>query len=112
MSTMTTLAISVCIGLSGAQQQACEKAIEAGAKQSGIEQNVDRFQRKIEKNATDKATDIIGKPGVDVVGGGVFVAKTIMDKSVRFNLPTLGICDRITNQIGVNQYSTQLEWGF
>lgn len=110
--TMTVLIASACIGLSGNKQQACEKALEAGSKQTGIEQNVDKFQKVVERKAKDGAEDVIGKDGVDVVGGGVFVAKTIVDRSVKFNAPTFDLCDRVTSQVGIDKYSVELEWGF
>lgn len=112
MSAMTALITSACIGLSGAHQQACEKAIEAGSKQTGLEQSVDQIQKMVERKANNKAKDIIGKSGMDIAGGGIFLVKTAIDKSVKINLPTLGICDRISTQVGVNQNSMQMEWGF
>ncbi|NJO48210.1 MAG: hypothetical protein HC840_00680 [Leptolyngbyaceae cyanobacterium RM2_2_4] len=110
--TMTILIAGACIGLSGNSKLACEKALEAGSKKTGIEQNVNRFQKTVERKAKDQAEEYIGQEGVDVVGGGVFIAKTIVDKSVQFNAPTFDLCDKVTSQVGVDKYSVQLEWGF
>lgn len=113
MSTVVAAFItSACLGLSGNGEQACQKAMEAGSKQSGIEQNVNKFEKTVERKATYKATDLLGKAAIDVVGGGLFLAKTVVDKSVQFNVPTLGTCDKITNKVGVDKYSVQMEWGF
>lgn len=109
---MTALIVSACVGLSGVKQEACEKGLEAGAKQTGIEKGVDAIQKESERKAKYIALDLIGKSGMDMVGGGIFLVKTVADKSVKFNLPTLGLCDRITNRVGVDKYSLEMVWGF
>lgn len=109
-SAMALMITSACLGLSGNGQQACEKALEAGSKQSGIEQNVDKTQKYIEKAADRKAHDLLGQQVMEIAGGGIFIAKTVVDKSVQFSVPTLGICDRITSQVGVDKYSMQMVW--
>lgn len=111
-SAMSLMITSACLSFSNINQEACNKAAEAGAKQSGFEQNIETVQKGIEKEADHKAHYILGDTGMEVVGGGIFLAKTVVDKSVNFNLPTLGMCDRITNHVGVDKYSLELVWGF
>jgi hypothetical protein len=112
MGAMTALITSACIGLSGSGQEACNKALEAGSKQSGIEQDVDRIEKHVTQNADQKGHEYLGDKGMEVVGGTAFVAKTLIDKSLVFGVPTFGICDRIVNKVEPNKYSLQLEWKF
>lgn len=109
---ITAIITSMCMGLSGNGHDACYKAGEAGAKQSGIEQEVDTLQKHVERDADKTAHEYLGETTMSVAGGGVFVVKTIVDKSLKFNTPTFGLCDRITNEVGINKYSLHLEWGF
>ena len=107
---MTALITGACLSFSGTGHEACSKAAEAGAKQSGFEQIVDTTQSYVEKRANSKAHYLLGDTGMEFVGGGIFIAKTVRDKSVNFNLPTLGICDRITNHVGTDKYSLEMVW--
>lgn len=109
-SAMALMITSACLGISGNGQQACEKALESDSKQSGIEQNVDQTQKYIEKTADRTAHEILGEQVIDITGGGIFIAKTVVDKSVQFNVSAFGICDKITSQVGVDKYSTQMIW--
>lgn len=109
---MAIMITSACMNFSGNSHEACTKAAEAGSKQSGFEQNIDAIQKDVERKADAKAHDYFGDTGMEIAGGGVFIVKTVVDKSVKFNAPTFGICDRITNQVGIDKYSILLEWGF
>lgn len=112
MSAMAILIASACISSSGVKQEACSKGLEAGTKQFGVEQSVNSFEKKVEKDAKLTAYDWFGKTGSDVLGGTIFLAKTVKDKSVSFGLPTLGIANRITTTAGVDIYRLNLEWRF
>jgi hypothetical protein len=109
-SAMAIMITSACMGLSGVTNDACSKALEAGSKQSGIEQDVDLLQKGLEREANKKARYLVGDTGMGFVGGGIFIAKTVRDKEVKFNVPTLGICDRITSNLGTEKYSLELMW--
>lgn len=111
-SAMGLMIAGACFGLSGQTQQACEKSLEAGSQQSGFEQSVDKAQQRLEKKANKEAHYLLGDSGMQVVGGSIFIAKTAIDKSVQFNAPTAGLCDKITSQIGINKYSLLMEWNF
>jgi hypothetical protein len=113
MGSVTALIIAAsCTGFSGNGHEACSKAMEAGGKQSGIIQNIDTAEKKVSKDAEQEVHYLLGDTTFDVVGGGVFLAKTVREKSVQFNAPTFGLCDKITSQIGVDKYSLNLEWRF
>ena len=113
MSSVTALLIAgACTGFSGTGNQACSKALEAGGLQSGFSQNINKAEGYVTTQANKKAKYIMGDTGMEIVGGTVFLAKTVRDKSVQFNLPTFGICDKIVNKVGTDQVSTTLEWRF
>lgn len=107
---MALMITSACIGMSGNANEACMKALEAGSKQTGIEENINKAQKVVEKTAEKTANEVLGKKTMEIAGGTIFLAKTVADKSIQFNLPTFGICDGITNQIGVDRYSMQMFW--
>lgn len=109
---MTLMIATACMGFSGIEKEACVKAAEAGSKQSGIEQNVNQAQKKAEDQAKEKAKDMLGQTTIDVVGGTVFLAKTISDKSVKFDIPNMGIADKITSEVGTEKYYLNLVWKF
>lgn len=109
---MSLMIVSACLSFNGQGKEACEKALEAGSKQSGIEQNVNQAQDRLEDKAKKNAKDLLGDTTMDVVGGTVFLAKTISDKSVKFSLPTMGLCDKITNEVGPDKYQLQMVWRF
>lgn len=103
---------SACMSFQGSAHEACMKSFEAGSKQSGLEQNVNKAQQIIEKTVDKKAHYYLGDTTLLVVGQAMFISKTVSDKYVKFDMPTMGICDRITNQVGLGNYSTLLEWRF
>lgn len=109
-SAMALMITSACLGLSGNPHEACEKALEAGTKQAGIEQNVDKAQKMVESTADRTAHEILGQQTMELAGGGIFIAKTVINKSVQFNVPSFGLCDKITSQVGTDKYSMQMVW--
>jgi hypothetical protein len=109
---ITVMITSACIGLSGNGHDACTKAAEAGAIQSGLDQNVGAFQKQIEQDADKKAHEYFGQTGMQIAGGTVFIVKTVADKAVKADLPNFGLCDKITSEVGINKYSLNLKWNF
>lgn len=107
---MTLLITSACMSFSGNGHDACSKAAEAGAKQSGFEQMVDGTETYVTKKADAKAHYLLGDTGMGVAGGTIFIVKTVKDKAVSFNLPTLGICDRISSHLSPENYGLQFVW--
>jgi len=61
MGLIDTLIVTSCVGLSGIQQEACNKALTAGSKQSGIENNMNKAESKtlktLETNSVQKNHD-------------------------------------------------------
>lgn len=113
MSSLAALIIAgACTGFNGNGKEACSKGLQAAGKQTGIEQNIGTAEKKLENNAKEKAQDWIGNTGMDIVGGTVFLAKTISDKSVKFDIPNMGIADKITSEVGTEKYYLNLVWRF
>lgn len=109
MSLMSMAIVGAC---ATAQSGACVKSLEAGTKQYGIEQNVDTFEQKTTTKANKEAYNLLGDTGVQALGGGFFLAKTAIDKYVMFQVPTLGVCDSVVSQVGLDFYKLKLEWNF
>lgn len=95
-----------------ADQQVCEKTTEAGAKQTGVMQSVDNYEDRTLKLLDREAKEDFGKDAVSLLGGSVFLTKTLIDKSVTFGLPTYGICSAIKTEIKQNQSILKLIWNF
>ena len=92
--------------------QACQKATEAGTTQLGLKQTVDSFEERQVHYLNGKAEEWIGKPGMFAVGGTYFVARTIQTKSLMVGLPTLGLADAVKTEIGNGQALLRFEWRF
>lgn len=110
MGLLDSLIITSCIGLSGNAQDACNQALIAGAKQSGIEQNVNEVEKKYSSKADREARELLGN-SYNFVGSTVFVAKSISDKAVTLGLPTFGLCNSLKAKISDNP-SLNMEWKF
>lgn len=102
--------VALCLGSVGSYNEACKKAIDAGSRQTGIRQRVDFFEAKTDEILMRHTMTFIGEDGVYVVGIGGFVYKTFKDKSLKFKLPTLGMCDSLGNQITAKSYGLTMEW--
>lgn len=109
---VAALIASACMDMSGPSQEACKKGLEAGAKQSGIERTVNSAQKKARTTAKEEAIETVGKKPVQIVGGGIFLAKSISKKSITTTVPNMGLADKIKAEIGVSKYSVKMEWSF
>lgn len=112
MSVIDTIILTSCVGLSGMQHDACEKALTAGSKQSGIEANVDKTESNMTKIAEKDAKEYLGDNTVKVVAGTAVVAKTLVDKAATIKLPTLGMCTSVVLKVGQEKSVLNLEWKF
>lgn len=114
MGLFESALVSACIatGSTGNQQMACQKATEAGSKQSGIEKEMSDAEKHTLKKVEFEATDIIGKDGVNVVAGSVFLAKTLQSKSLSVGMPTFGLCSSIKTEIKQDSSIIKFEWKF
>ena len=111
-SLVAVFITSACIGLSGPAKEACTHGLDAGAKQSGIEQSVNSAQKITTKNTKMKATKLVGQTPVDIVAGGFFIAKAVSDKAIGASVPTMGLADKIRAEVGKDKASFKMEWNF
>jgi|ERR1035437_183238 hypothetical protein len=112
MGLIDTLIVTSCVGLSGIQQDACNKALTAGTKQSGIEANVDHEESKMTKKLDISAREYLGTTTVNVVAGTAIVAKTIADKAATVKLPNFGICNTMVLKVNHEKSLLSLEWKY
>ena len=112
MSIIDTLIVTSCVGLSGMQQDACNKALTAGSKQSGVESTVDRAEGKTLKNLENSSRATLGDTTVNVIAGTAIVAKTVADKAATVKLPNLGICNTIVLKVNHEKSILSLEWKY
>lgn len=111
-SLFGTYLVAACVSVQGQYHEACNKALDAGTRQVGIRQQVDNAEDKSLQLVNAKAENTIGKDGMWVVGSGFFVYKTARDKSLDFKLPTLGLCNSVTNHVTADSYNIKLNWNF
>lgn len=112
MSLMTTLIASVCVGLSGADKDACTNGLDAGSKQYGIQQDVDSAENKTNKEAIKESYSLLGNGGTKVLGGSLFMAKAAYEKSLTLQMPTMGLCNFLTSEVKPNAYNLKMEWKY
>lgn len=112
MPLMSTAIIALCVNYQGKYNEACNKALDAGTRQAGIRQNVDMVENKANEIANQKAEVVIGKQGMGAIGSGVYVYKVVKDKSISFKVPTLGLCNSLTNHLTLNSLDLLAEWNF
>lgn len=112
MGIIDTLIVTSCVGLSGMQQDACNKALTAGSKQSGIENNMNTAESKTLKNLDKDSRETLGNTTVDILAGTAIVAKTVADKAATVKLPNLGICNNIVLKVNHEKSLLSLEWKY
>lgn len=91
---------------------ACKASLEAGAKQSGFYQVSNNAEHIINYDAQRDATQNFGENTVLIIGGAGLIAKVVRDRSIDFNLPNFGLCDSLSNHIGLNSYGVRMGWNF
>lgn len=113
-SLFSTSIVSLCasIAVNGQYNQACNSAVDASTRQIGIRQSVDQAEDKSVQLVTTKTESLTPKPIQEVAGAGFFIYRTTKDKKVQFNLPTMGLCDSVNNEITPQSYSLTIKWNF
>lgn len=91
---------------------ACNKAVDAGTRQTGIRQQADKAEELTTKFADHEAQSLIGKKGVSVVGAGMFIYKTTTDKKLKVEVPNFGLCDSINTELATDSQMLRLQWNF
>jgi hypothetical protein len=107
MALLDSLIVASCIGLSGQANDACEKALEASAKQSGVEKTTSDYEKHELKNLEDDAVSFMGKDVVNVTGGMIWLTKSLVDKKASF-----GIYGPLSTEIAPDLTRLVLKWKF
>lgn len=107
MAILDSLIIASCVSFSGQQQQACNAALQAGTKQSGIEQSASSFEHKNVKKIENTAIGVLGKDAVGIVGGTAWLIKAAAEKKAVF-----GISRNISAEVGDEITRLVFKWTF
>jgi len=82
MSLISTTIASVCIGLTQPQLDACNKAIEAGTKQTGLDAISNTTEKQVNDKALSIAQEYIGIKTIDVIGSIAYLTKTVQTQTI------------------------------
>lgn len=94
----------------GQYNNACTNAVDAGTRQAGIRQDFDAAEKQTVNYLNHKVSKMTPKTLQEVVGASVFLYKTAQDKRVQFGLPTMGMCDSLSNEITPSSYVVTFKW--
>lgn len=110
---LISLAITaICNGSYQNNQDACNKALVATAMQTQVYNYDEKLEKYAESNVRNMATDYVGQEPIKFAGSAYYVFNVIKNKSLSFNLPTLGLCNGASNDITVSSYTLNLKWDF
>lgn len=112
MGLLDSLIVFSCVGLSGQQNDACNKALTAGSQQSGITQTANTYESNQMKMLETDANKWFGQDAVTAVGGTAWVTKSLVEKKASIGLPNLGICDKLSTEINSNTAKLVFKWVF
>jgi hypothetical protein len=112
MAILDSIIVSVCMSVSGQGNEACQKALTAGAKQSGVEQSANSYEQNRLNYMQSGAESFFGKNTVAAIGGVGWAAKSAVDHKASIGLPNFGICSGIKIEINSNTERLVLQWRF
>ena len=101
---------AICLGVQGSYGPACNGAVDAGTRQLGIRQQIDNAEDKSVELTSKVIAKALGKQAMSVVATGGYIYRVAKERSIGFNLPTLKICDSLSNQITLESYKLNFEW--
>lgn len=107
MALLDSMILTACMGMSGQSNDACVKALQAGTKQSGVEQNVSIYEKRQTKNLEYTANDWFGKQAVGIVGGAVWLGKSVSERKAAF-----GIYGPLHMEVGEKLTQMVFKWTF
>lgn len=94
----------------GKYNDACTKAMDAGTRQVGLRQSIDKVEDGTVNYVNASAMKVTPKPIQEAVGSGLYVYKVARDKKLTFKVPTLGFCSSMTTELEPNRYALVLRW--
>lgn len=100
-----------CVGVApGTYNNACNHAIDAGTKQTGLRQNADRLEDFSVSKINQHVEKDLGRPVASTIAVGSYLYRVVNEKSITVRVPTLGICNSAKSQITPNSAKLMLEW--
>ena len=112
MALLDSIIMSACMGLSGQGNDACQKALTAGAKQSGVEKSANSYEQNRLSYLQSGAEDVLGKNTVAAIGGAGWAAKSVADRKASIGLPNFGICSGLKFEINSSTSKLVFQWRF
>jgi len=109
---LAPLIVSTCLGLSGQYNAACNGALTAGTKQTGIEKSVNDTQSLITTFADKKAKYYIGEKPLSYLGSALFIKKIADERKVNLNLPHIFLYDSASTELSENSCKLNMQWNF
>lgn len=107
MALIDSIILASCVGLSGQSNDACTKALTAGAKQTGVESKVGTYETHQVKKLETTANSWLGKDTVSVVGGTAWAVKAAAEKKASF-----GLYGPLHMEVGSKLTQMVLKWTF
>lgn len=111
-SLLSSVIVAACVGAHGNVHEACVKSLDAGTRQTGIRQNVDQIEDDFIRYINMRLANELSKEQQKVLGAAGFFFKVAKDQKINFRTPTLGVCDRIENELTPNSYLVRFGWYF
>lgn len=102
--------IVACVSTPAPYVDACNKVVDAGTRQIGLRQETDKIEELTTKLVDREAQSLIGKKGVSVVGTGMFIYKTTLDKKLKVDIPSFGLCDHVSTELAIDSQLLRLQW--
>jgi hypothetical protein len=112
LAILESLIVAGCVGLSGQQNDACQKALTAGSKQSGLEQTTGSYENHESNLWLSRANDWFGKDAVGIMGGAGWLAKSAIERKASFGLPSFGICNSVKFEFNQSAEKLIFQWRF
>ncbi len=112
MGILTSAILSACLSTPGDYAQACSKVVQQGGQQSGISQDIDKYEAKFIKDLNNSTVEEFGENGKYALESGLYLASAVAGKKINLSVPNMGISDKMTAQISLNTYMLLLQWRF
>jgi len=91
-------------------KQACSSGIEAGARQSGIYENIKKEEQRITKSAEDKIREYMGTTTIEVFSTTILMGRLILGYNTSLRLGKGPLNSQIITETDTKQYFIKIGW--
>jgi hypothetical protein len=109
---LDSLIILSCSGFYGQQNDACQKALQAGSKQNNVEQSMGSYEQNHLYYLQSGTESTMGEDATHVMVGTGLLAVSMIKKKAAFGLPNFGICDGIKFEWSSGTERLLFQWKF